>query len=154
MIIRRAVPADRDDLLCWRNDPATRAMARSSDPVSADEHARWFEAVLFDPQRHLFIGEEPGFKVGMCRFDREPGTRLIEVSINLNPLARGRGLSAQLLATAVAALPAPDALRLRATIRRDNLPSIRCFLRCGFVLAGREGDFEVYLRETVPPPKR
>jgi UDP-2,4-diacetamido-2,4,6-trideoxy-beta-L-altropyranose hydrolase len=95
--VRPATAADALAVLAWRNDPHTRAMSRDQDEVDTAAHVAWFAAALADPRRTLLIGEADGEAIGMVRLDHgdEP-----EVSINLNPAHRGRGLSAPLLAAA------------------------------------------------------
>ena len=89
MILRRAILADAADVLAWRNDPVTRAMSRNGDAVGEAEHLAWFARAIADPSRILLIGEDAGAKVGMVRIDRGAES---EVSINVNPACRGRGL--------------------------------------------------------------
>lgn len=139
MKLRRAATHDAADILAWRNDPTTRAMARSPDPVEAVEHDAWFASALCDPTRALLIGELDEGKVGMVRIDRSAETG---VSINLNPAFRGRGLSLDLLNAALANEAGP----ILAIIRPNNAASIRLFEWAGFVRAGFEGGFFRYIR--------
>ena len=87
MIIRRATLDDALDVLIWRNDPLTRAMSRTQDEVEQEAHLAWFSRALDDAASTLLIGEVGGEKIGMVRFDHGAAT---EVSININPLCRGR----------------------------------------------------------------
>jgi RimJ/RimL family protein N-acetyltransferase len=139
MKLRHAVKQDLADILAWRNDAVTRAMSRSPEPVDAAGHNAWFTAALSDPARVLLIGELDGGKVGMVRIDRGHET---EVSINLNPAFRGRGLSLDLLNAALATETGP----ILAVIRPNNAASIRLFEWAGFVRTGFEGGFFRYIR--------
>lgn len=127
MIIRRATPDDALDVLIWRNDPLTRAMSRTQDEVEQQAHVAWFNRALDDAASTLLIGEVGGEKIGMVRFDHGAAT---EVSININPLCRGRGLGHELLSEALAGA-AGD---LVAFIKDENLASRRLFERAGFEL--------------------
>lgn len=137
--VRPATPADALDVLAWRNDPHTRAMSRDRGQVEAAAHVAWFEAAVVDPERTLLIGEAGGEKVGMVRLDhgKQP-----EVSINLNPAHRGRGLSASLLRAALDQVEGD----VWAEIRDENAASIRLFEGAGFVLHSRHEGLRRYLR--------
>lgn len=134
MICRPATSDDARDVWIWRNDPLTRAMSRSTDAVTWEGHAVWFENALANPEITLLIGEVEGEKVGMVRFDHGPET---EVSINVNPACRGRGYGLALLRQGVALAGG----EVFAEIRDENLASRRMFERAGFrlvaTLAGR-----------------
>jgi RimJ/RimL family protein N-acetyltransferase len=137
--LRKATPDDASDLLAWRNDPLTRAMSRSSDAVEAADHARWFQHALQDADCTLLIGEDDGRKIGMVRLSRGEET---EVSINLNPAVRGRGLSRALLTLALA----QESGALLAVIKPENLASIRLFEGAGFVLKETQDGLSRYVR--------
>lgn len=137
--LRKATPDDASDLLAWRNDPVTRAMSRSTEPVEAADHAQWFQRALQDATCTLLIGEDDGRKIGMVRLASGEET---EVSINLNPLVRGRGLSRELLTKALA----QERGALLAVIKPENLASIRLFEGAGFVLEETEDGLSRYVR--------
>jgi len=143
--LRKATPDDASDLLAWRNDPVTRAMSRNSDLVDAADHARWFQRALQDVACTLLIGEDDGRKIGMVRLARGEET---EVSINLNPAVRGRGLSRELLIRALA----QERGALLAVIKPENLASIRLFEGAGFVLQDTHDGLSRYMRPAGPAP--
>jgi RimJ/RimL family protein N-acetyltransferase len=139
LILRKATEADALEVLAWRNDPLTRAMSRTHEEVSQAAHLAWFARVLADPRAILLIGELAGEKVGMVRFDCGAET---EVSINLNPAHRSRGLGYALLSQALAWAPG----EVVAEIRDENLASQQLFERAGFRLRSREGGRRRYSR--------
>jgi len=98
VIVRPAKKADMHDVWVWWNDPHTRAMMATKGNVAWTEHRKWFEHLLTDNSRLLMMGLCSREKIGVVRFDlRRHDTKLYEVSINLNPLFRGRGLGSLLL---------------------------------------------------------
>lgn len=145
MQIRKATSEDSHDIWSWRNDPVSRAMSKNTDEVPWESHARWYDSALANPRRFLFVGyDENQRKIGMCRLD-VVAEGVAEVSINLSPQMRGRGLSSPLLAAAIQAFWVEKAGTLiKATVRNQNPASLRCFEKCGFVLQSREGDFNHY----------
>ena len=145
LTVRKATADDAADLLAWRNDPVTRAMSRSTEPVEAGDHARWFHGALADPTCTLLIGEQAGRKIGMVRLARGEET---EVSINLNPAARGRRLAGELLALALA----EERGAILAVIKPENLASIRLFQGAGFVFDGAADGLARYVRPARATP--
>lgn len=153
--VRRATESDSQDLWEWRNDPATRTASLHSDPVSWDDHAKWFGRAISDPQRAIYIGEVPtdlDSSVGMCRFDIGPEMTSAEVSINLNPDHRGKKLSTGLLLESIKRFHADfgGVTDLIALIKESNIPSKKLFLAVGFTRVSRTdgvGSYELSLSE-------
>ena len=131
MLLRRATMNDAEVVLEWRNDEDTRAMSRDGAPIARAQHLRWFEAAVADSNRRLLIAEIAGRKVGMVRFDRDG--EAWEVSINVAPTERSRGLGRAMLAAGVACLlkeVGPTAIL--ADILESNARSVRVFEAVGF----------------------
>ncbi|KIL99154.1 N-Acetylneuraminate cytidylyltransferase [Paramagnetospirillum magnetotacticum MS-1] len=138
MEFRKAVGEDAPDLLVWRNDPDTIASSLTGKGVAPADHFAWIARVLASPDYILLMAEQAGEKLGMVRFDRDDEGEW-EVSINLNPAARGRGLAACVLAGAIAAaFPGQGRPTLVAWVKRSNPASWRIFQRCGFAHQGDE----------------
>ena len=140
VIIRRAAPDDALDVLAWRNDPLSRAMSRTQTLIEEAGHVAWFTKAIEDPHRALLVGELDGRKIGMVRFDYAKET---QVSININPVFRGRGLGYELLAGALAYAPSGPIV---AGIRNENLASRRLFERAGFLVEGAADGLLRYVR--------
>jgi RimJ/RimL family protein N-acetyltransferase len=133
MQFRRADAADCLDLLAWRNDPVSVAASLTGSSVKEADHRTWFARVCAAPDHILLIAERDGEKIGMVRFDR--AGEEWEVSINLAPQARGRGLASRVLSGGISAAFPSDRPRplLIARVKRDNPASWRIFGTCGFV---------------------
>lgn len=147
ILIRRADMTDSRDIWQWRNDEHTRQMSITTDAVDWITHGRWYARSLENPDRHMYIGCLGGTqKIGICRFDVERQNGTAEISINLNPAHRGRRLSTILLQMAIQQFETEGIALLTATIKRVNIPSIRCFTRLGFELVRQESEYNVYRR--------
>jgi len=151
IIIRPATAEDSNDLFTWRNNEQTRLASLSQSRIERADHDVWFARSLTNGNRRIYIAdmvEESGsvMPVGMCRFDVEPSLGTAEVSINLNPEFRGRGLAASVLHTAVDRfrIDHPD-VRLTATIRLDNAASERIFSSSGFFRESADAVFGYYV---------
>ncbi|OGR61032.1 MAG: hypothetical protein A2X36_05095 [Elusimicrobia bacterium GWA2_69_24] len=131
MRLRPADAGDCEALWRWRNDPETRRASFDEREVPLDVHARWFEGVLGDADRRLYVIEVEAAAVGMVRLDLQG--RAAVVSINLAPEWRGKGLGLEALRRL--GREAFDVLgleRLIARVKGQNLASLATFERAGY----------------------
>jgi phosphinothricin acetyltransferase len=143
--ILRATESDSKDIWEWRNDELTKQMSISADCVSWEIHRSWFERNLVDPNRYLYLGVlNDDQKIGMCRFDVHANKNIAEVSININPKFRSRGLSSQLLSHAMVKFFEDKRMGLIATIKKSNIGSIKCFTKSGFTFEYEDRNFNYY----------
>lgn len=139
LIIRNAKIEDSRNLFDWRNDPATRNASLSTTEIPWGDHDVWFSAALENPLIVFYISEElhpEKSQLGMCRFNISANSDIAEVSINLNPLHRGKGLARKILheCIEVFVIQFPEIHTLTATIRDENIPSMKIFLAENFLL--------------------
>jgi RimJ/RimL family protein N-acetyltransferase len=137
----RLRPAEEDDahlLFQWRNDPVSARNSLNNNPLEWNEHKAWLDQSLKNPTREILIGfwggnydYEPIHSCGTIRFDELPAGLGLEVSINIDPNLRGRGLGRDLLR---AGIERHSNRRLFATIRGENVASLIIFLASGFFL--------------------
>lgn len=129
--VREATMDDCLPLLRWRNDPATRAVSRTTEAIGLDAHVPWLKRTLERDDRELFIAHVQGVPVGMVRFDADGAAW--EVSINLAPETRGRGFALNVLSEAEGLFfrrhPGSSVF---AFVRADNAPSMGLFDRAGY----------------------
>jgi L-amino acid N-acyltransferase YncA len=144
LVLRRATDGDATDILDWRNDPVTRAMSRHIEPIGWEDHLQWFRAALRDPAKLLLVGVMGGSKVAIARFDLL-APRVWEVSINLSPGHRGKGLSHAVLSGALDAIKIRHPTKIVAEIRPVNSVSRHLFEACGFrkVASGEVDTYEL-----------
>lgn len=130
--LRAATEQDKQTLFHWQSQKIVRKYSRTNHEISYEEHCQWYEQVLKDPSRHLFIiterwADQSEVAVGMLRLDQHD--KSYEVSILIDPKQHGRGL-AELALYAI-----PDKLKsltITATVHPDNLPSQALFSKAGF----------------------
>ena len=133
--IRAAGLDDCDDLLNWRNDESTRMVSFDQHEISGKEHRVWFERAIRDPKIRIFIGvDENGIKLGMVRFN-VVGKGISEISINIAPEERGKGLGKLILQQACERYSAEnDGLKMIAKVKISNPASLKVFKSAGFIL--------------------
>lgn len=132
---------DEDCRLLWEwvNDPAVRASAFQSEPVSWEEHQRWFKAKRADPSCiHYVVTDERGAPIGQVRFDLQ-SNRTAETDVSVAREHRARGMGSEVLRLACNALAdLGNAEWIIAKIKSENAASQKAFAKAGFVFQGRE----------------
>lgn len=137
LVVRRATELDSRSIFNWRNDELTRAASLSTTEISWQDHQTWFGLAIGDERLAIYIVEaqvSDCSEIGMCRFDLIASDQAAEVSINLNPRFRGRGLGTHVLHAAISLFQVEHPLisELRARIKIENIPSLKIFLTEGF----------------------
>ena len=131
----------------WRNDPITRKMFVNGEKISWEEHCSWYEKVLLDNCRKLYLGEEGGIPIGLVRFDKYDNEEYVfEVSINISPASRRKGFGKQLLTNGIRRLhkEVKNCKFIRAEVKKDNESSNKLFKSCGFIFIENESGMNTY----------
>ena len=131
----------------WRNDPITRKMSVNSEKVSWEEHTSWYEKVLLDKCRKIYLGVESGIPIGVVRFDKSDNENYVyEVSITISPENRGKGFGKQLLNNGIRRLykEVRNCKFIRAEVKKDNKSSNKLFKSCGFIFIKDESGMNTY----------
>ena len=150
MQIREVIQSDSQDLFSWRNDKLSREMFRDSSLITMEEHSNWFEEVRKNKQKHIFIGlDDKNNKIGVCRFDIEDNMRTAEVSLNLNPHFRGKGLGRDLLEISLCKFRSRFKKEIIANVKPSNIPSLKVFENCDFYFKKKNKN-TLLLTNTVP----
>lgn len=150
--LRRADPADMEQIYRLANDPVVRENAFTPEPIALVDHARWYATRLASPDTVFFVLDLDGAVLAVARYDRVEDEAEIDVAVH--PAFRGRGLGERILRGSVpAAFVALSVSRLRAVVFARNAASRRCFTRAGFreaALARVKGrDCAVFLQEVT-----
>lgn len=126
--------ADKEDLYNWRNHPVVRKRSFHSEPLSWEEHQRWFKHKSESPDTTIYIGYYQGSKVGMIRFD--DGAEGIKVSVMMNPDFLGQNLGSMLIQLGVKKIMETQAGKIiTAEIKKSNIASIKAFKKAGFKMS-------------------
>ena len=146
MYIRLVEKRDCLDLWKWRNDSKTIANSISKSAVSYSSHFKWFNNMINEADSEIFIAYDKKEKtrIGMVRFEKKY-RNIIEVSINMNPDFRGRGLGRKFLSSSIEKLlQKTPSFVINAKVLVDNYRSKRLFESCGFVVTSTKDKIVYY----------
>ena len=118
-VLRPVTADDISTIYEWVNDPDVRANSFTSDPISWDDHAAWWNRFTADPAARMWILEVDGTPVGQFRttVDEHRG----ELGYLVAPEHRGQGHAALLLRLGVAAFRTQfPRVPLYARVKPDN----------------------------------
>lgn len=140
MEVRPASEADSREVWDWRNDPDSRRQSGNTTFIQWKDHCQWFSQVLESRANLILIGleQETHGKLGVSRFDLDMNVEQARVSINLNPIYRGRGISTHFLLASVNYYLLHHDLQLTAKVKRENIASAKTFIKAGFEVLSQD----------------
>jgi RimJ/RimL family protein N-acetyltransferase len=147
MIIKKITKKDLLDIWLWRNDKMSIFFSKNRKKITLECHNKWFSKNLTDSKIISYIGilvtkKRERKKVGVVRFNIKNKYAL--VSINLNPTLRGKSLSYVLLSAGIKKFLKFKKLKLIAEIKKNNLASIKCFLKNEFYFLKSRNQYNFY----------
>jgi UDP-2,4-diacetamido-2,4,6-trideoxy-beta-L-altropyranose hydrolase len=128
--LRSAVPADLHQYFAWASDTDVRAQAVQMQPISFENHTKWFAGKLESPNSRLFVLLAGDLPVGQIRFDRDGDGETIDYSIDNS--YRGRGWGSRLAELGLSQFAARKDTVFHAQVKESNRASQAVFLRLGF----------------------
>lgn len=131
--LRQANSEDMLFLFDLANDPSSRANSFSTQPISLEEHERWFASKLAEPNSYIFIAEKDSAPVGQIRIDIESDYGKISFSVAQS--ARGQSMGTHILKRAIAKFLDGNfcVSRIVGFVKRENLASQKAFLNADFI---------------------
>lgn len=137
-----ATQKDVDTLFKWQSDSRIRQYFRNPKPVEYSEHCSWFNAIINDNSRHIFIINKNSHPVGMIRLDEDKNNEF-EISILVDPVVQGKKVAATALTKIIKMYPQRV---INAFVNLNNNSSHRLFTQAKFTKI----DSEKYcLRPTI-----
>ena len=145
---KKITKKDSLDIWLWRNDKKSIFFSKNKKKITLEAHNKWFKKNLKNRKIKFYIGsivkKNQKKKVGVVRFNIKRKYAL--VSINLNPIMRGKSLSYILLAAGIKKFFKFKKKKLIAEIKKNNHPSIKCFLKNGFCFLKSSNQYNFYKR--------
>ena len=146
MIIQRVINKDSLEIWLWRNNKKSIFFSKNKKKITLEAHNKWFRKNLKNKKIKFYIGfivkKNEKKKVGVVRFDIKSKYAL--VSINLNPVMRGKSLSYILLAAGIKKFLKFKKIKLIAEIKKNNYASIECFLKNEFYYLKSKNQYNFY----------
>ena len=132
--LRKAKSSDLYLLFLWRNNPDILTLSASQKSVTLDEHSRWFNASINDPNKIIYIIEKDLIPIGQIRFDRIMGKDNCDVSIYLIPRLYSKGYGSKAISLGIDKIKKEwsNQIQVDAWVRIDNLRSQAFFIKNGF----------------------
>jgi RimJ/RimL family protein N-acetyltransferase len=144
MLIRVVNSDDCFDVLNWRNNFVSRQISLQSNEISVEDHEQWFSTMMACSNHLGYIGQIRDEKIGVIFFKRVGQNA--NISINMNPLKRGKNLARNFLEGAMVEFKKVD-INIEcfiAEIKHCNVPSIRLFTNSGFMLHRKQSVSDIY----------
>lgn len=142
-ILREATADDRDILFAWTNDEKVRQNSFSANPVSYEEHIKWFEKIMDDCNVIQWIFQEDGKPIGQIRFSINGETA--EVGYSICAEYRGRGMGTLMLQMAAEKIHEenPKIKKIIAKVKTGNEVSRKAFLSNGYKSVFEQLEYEL-----------
>jgi RimJ/RimL family protein N-acetyltransferase len=128
--IRQAKLTDVDLIFEWSNDQLVREQSFHSDVISYVPHCEWFKNKLGDKTASIYIVEADGKPASMLRIDEKTDNAVIGVVIGKE--FRGEGLASISISKGVTEYFRVNSLPILASIKKQNIASIKSFQKAGF----------------------
>ena len=131
--LRNAVPTDCEMVFEWANDPLSRAMSNNPEPLVWESHKAWFARKLEDKDCVIYIGEDDGQPVALCRVEVVDGVGVVSVIAAVRGKGYGSDVINQGSQRALQHLPITT---ITASIKAENIPSIKMTEKAGYIKDG------------------
>lgn len=143
LIVKRASEKDVTALFELANDKLVRQNSFSTDYIKWEEHVNWFNSVLNNLNRKLYVFYVKGDFIAQIRFDENHEENFAVISISVVPSCRGFGVASLLLKKSLAqySLENKYCSKIYAYIKNANIASQKSFINAGFIPCNEsEGD--------------
>ena len=140
--LRSATMADAERLLHWRNDADTRRFSLNAEQITEQQHMRWLQQSLSNPQRQLFIAEYADQPVGTVRVDSIADCHRISWTVAAE--CRGKGLAKAMVKLLVSQLTG----KIVAEILPGNTASIKVAQHVGLTYQNTHNGIMYYEYQT------
>lgn len=143
LYLRLASFEDINILYDWANDPITRMNSFNSTQIPYETHVKWFHKMMLDEDVLQFILMCDNTPVGQARLSINGSDAEIGYSIDSKYRGMGYGkMLCQLLIDKVRE-EYPQIKNLIAQVKPQNVASLYCFQKCGFIKSFEQYELEI-----------
>ena len=131
--LRMVRQEDCEILWKWVNDPFVRAASFASEPITWEDHLKWFNNRINSSNCYHFIAfNDQNAPIGQIRFDVDEQSQA-EIDISIDLQKRGQGYAAPLITLAVNHMLTYTTIEcIHAFIKPINNASIKAFQKSKF----------------------
>ncbi|WP_431165300.1 UDP-2,4-diacetamido-2,4,6-trideoxy-beta-L-altropyranose hydrolase [Tenacibaculum halocynthiae] len=125
--------ASKDDMLYvynWSNDPLVRKNSYDSNPITLENHEKWFESKMNDKNNIFYIIEFNSSPAGMVRY--EVKEEYTVVGITIAKKYRGKKLAHLFLKKSAKEYFKVLKKPILAYIKKENIASVKSFEKSGY----------------------
>lgn len=126
IILRQATEEDKVITFEWANDPNVRKNAFNTETILWENHFRWFNERLNNPDFLIFILESGTVPIGQIRFEKEDDYWKIDYSIDSKN--RGLGMGKEIVKLGLEKIRG----KIKAWVKEENIASCKVFEKLGF----------------------
>ena len=123
----------------WANEPSTRANSFHSEPIPLEDHQRWFNAKINDPDEAIYILLSDDEPIGQVRLSRQSDQFVVSYSIAAEHRRRGFG---KLILRLVEDKIPVDSATFVGRVKKDNVASRSIFRQLNYAEVERDNYFE------------
>ncbi|MDD5194082.1 MAG: GNAT family N-acetyltransferase [Candidatus Omnitrophica bacterium] len=144
LILSPASGDDCKDLWVWRNNPLIRINFFDTECVGWEEHKKWFNSNIANPNTRIYIAKQGTKKTGVIRFEIKDNCT--QVSVNLNPDYLGKGLGAKIIEQGSERFisETKNVKPIIAEIKKNNIASQKAFAKAGFAFIKEDDTRVIY----------
>ena len=143
-----ATMADAQCIFELSNDPLVRRNSFCQNRIFWEEHHRWLEKKLQAEGNFFYlVRNHAGTLAAQVRFEPED-TDCYRVSFSVSQPFRNKSFSSHILLFAINTLKAEKGkVKLKAFVRNENIASLKCFRRVGFISVLEDSEKTEFLYE-------
>lgn len=131
-------------LFDWANDKDVRQNAFTTETITWDNHRVWYQSLLADENRRLYIFYRKDQPVGMIRYDIQAESGRISYSIEKDFRGRGFGKVMVEQAEQVLKKERPEIQMITAEVKPTNTASMRVFEELGYQMSKEDTTYVLY----------
>jgi RimJ/RimL family protein N-acetyltransferase len=128
LIVRNPKASDIEEIFKWRNDLDTIKYSKTRRGVQQIEHSNWFYEITSSPNTIIKVAEIDKVPVGVIIFSKINDPNNIEISINIAPESRKKGVGSNLILLGeMELLKTVNKARIVAVVDSRNKKSLKVF---------------------------
>lgn len=128
LIVRNPRASDIEEIFKWRNDLDTIKYSKTRRGVQQIEHSNWFYEITSSPNTIIKVAEIDKVPVGVIIFSKINDPNNIEISINISPESRKKGVGSNLILLGeMELLKTVNKARIVAVVDSRNKKSLKVF---------------------------